>query len=465
MEMSVSATITGTDASGTTRLLTAHGEVRLRAPAPLRTGSVVTLQILPAAAERGAASPAGASGRALLILPAAADRSGVLASDGRSLGSGRTAMATDGRQASDPAQAAKPGMASQPTDPGRTPAPTSPVPTPKATQSAPASPTAGKAGPQGGAAPAAGRTTNQPEPLQPQARSPLPARSLAQADPSHIRAPERMPASGEARSLTTLLQAQSDRPAASPAGRPIAGAVGRFATGFGAPPLWASYSAGDAAGTGANDPLPSLRQTLTALAQVQPGLAEQVVRSLIPQPNAALPATVLLFLSALRGGDVRSWLGDRVERALETAGRSDLLGRLAGDFAGLSRQGGEAQQPMSDWRSFSLPFLDDGALSAIRISLGRSDEDGAADGEADEQGGTRFLIDLALSRLGPMQLDGTLRSQSLALIVRSHRTLPLALRRELGEVLDGACGAIGLSAGLTFQAGPTTFQHPPQQAI
>ena len=176
--------------------------------------------------------------------------------------------------------------------------------------------------------------------------------------------------SGETRSLSTLLQAQSDRQAI-PGGRPIAGAIGRGVAGLGAPTLVPAYGGVDAGGSGhnLNDPLPSLRQTLAALAQAQPGLAEQVVRSLIPQPNAALPATLLLFLSALRGGDIRAWLGDRVEKALEVAGRSDLLGRLAGDFAGLSRQGGEPLQAGQDWRSFSLPFLDDGALSAIRIGL------------------------------------------------------------------------------------------------
>jgi len=200
---------------------------------------------------------------------------------------------------------------------------------------------------------------------------------------------------------------------------------------------------------------------LTALAQAQPGLAEQVVRSLIPQPNAALPATLLLFLSALRGGDIRSWLGERMDKALEGAGRRDLVGRLAGEFGALSRQAAESQQQPQEWRTFQVPVYCDGSVSAIRLAMRREDDDAAADGE-DAAEGSRFLIELALSRLGPLQLDGVFRAKSLALTVRSHRMLPLAMRRELGELLDAACGAVGLAAGLTFQAGPTTFRYPHQ---
>ncbi|NBC34561.1 MAG: hypothetical protein GVY13_17935 [Alphaproteobacteria bacterium] len=266
------------------------------------------------------------------------------------------------------------------------------------------------------------------------------------------------PAPAGERSLSPLLQAQSDRsgPMAgrSPGqagGKPPGALPGfRFAS-----PFWAGSEPPEA---GRSDPLPSLRQTLTALAQAQPGLAEQVVRSLIPQPNAALPATLLLFLSALRGGDIRAWLGDRVDRALEGAGRSDLARGLAAEFGALSRQTAESQQQPQDWRSLQVPLYYEGEVNAIRLSMRREQGGGPEEGVEDGEG-SRFLIDLSLSRLGPLQLDGTLRATSLALTVRSHRVLPLALRQELGAVLDSACGAIGLAAGLSFQAGSTHFRQ------
>ena len=230
----------------------------------------------------------------------------------------------------------------------------------------------------------------------------------------------------------------SGRPAPAPAI-----ATGLAPTGHPAPPTAASATAGQ--------PLPSLTAVLSALMQVDGALAHRVVQAIVPQPNAQLGVTLLFFLAALRGGDVRNWLGERTSRTLEAAGRGELLQRLGGEMASVARQ---ASEPLpGDWRAYSLPLYQDGDLTAARLLVrhrGADDAGGLADGE---RGGRRFLIDVELSRLGPLQLDGMLKVPRLDLVLRSHRAFPGEDRRTMSRLFADACETCGLGGALSFQPG------------
>jgi hypothetical protein len=66
---------------------------------------------------------------------------------------------------------------------------------------------------------------------------------------------------------------------------------------------------------------------------------------------------------------------------------------------------------------------------------------------------TRFLIDVRMSRLGPMQLDGFLRTRQLDVIVRSENPLPVWLNQDLRQSYTRTMEAIGYNGGLNFQHG------------
>ena len=67
--------------------------------------------------------------------------------------------------------------------------------------------------------------------------------------------------------------------------------------------------------------------------------------------------------------------------------------------------------------------------------------------------GSRALITLDLSRLGPLQLDGMFRKEprGLDVMIRTKQPLPDALRLELTGVFGESTAAMGLKGGLTFQ--------------
>lgn len=198
---------------------------------------------------------------------------------------------------------------------------------------------------------------------------------------------------------------------------------------------------------------PALQHALDALAQSDPQSARAVTSAILPQVNARLATNMALFMGIVRSGvDPRAWIGDRGARALEAAGRGELVDRLAEDLRGLQRQ---AEGAGGEWRTYPLPLLHGGMMDRVVVRVRRREDDEEGEVEAAERrgGGTRFLVDVNLSRLGPLQLDGLVRPKRLDLIVRSRDALPEALRTELRLIYAGALADLRLAGDLGFQSG------------
>jgi hypothetical protein len=198
---------------------------------------------------------------------------------------------------------------------------------------------------------------------------------------------------------------------------------------------------------------PALQHALDAMAQSDPQSARAVTAAILPQINARLATNMALFMGIVRGGvDPRAWIGDRGVRALEAAGRAELVDRLAEDLRGLQRQ---AEGGGGEWRTYPLPLLHDGVMDrvVVRVRRREDDEEGEAERVERRGGGTRFLVDVNLSRLGRLQLDGLVRPKRLDLIVRSRDALPESLRTELRQIYAGAMADLRLAGDLGFQSG------------
>jgi len=199
---------------------------------------------------------------------------------------------------------------------------------------------------------------------------------------------------------------------------------------------------------------PGLREAMQVLAEADPAVARQLVETVLPRPEARLTTTMLFFLSALRAGDVRSWVGDAATRVLQRV-RPDVLARIGDDFTQLSRI---AEEPArGDWRVAQIPLYTGAEIEQIRLMMrhhGADDEDDARGAK-----GTRFILDVTLSRLGRMQLDGLVRSggKHLDLVVRSERPLPQVMRDEIRAIFHDAAELTGLAGGVGFQAAPPGF--------
>jgi hypothetical protein len=202
---------------------------------------------------------------------------------------------------------------------------------------------------------------------------------------------------------------------------------------------------------------PTLEQAVTYLAQraheaaANTGAAPTAAPNLpIPQANSHLAHNLMSATNALANGDIRSWLGNLAD-ALEHD-QPDMFRRLSDEFAQIARIAVEPR--MDDWRTALIPFFTGTAMEPVRMHL-RGEKQPKGEKKKGEEG-SRFIIDLNLSRLGRFQLDGFMKdrgeTKNFNLIVRTGAPLPQRMRYDINRIFADFAEVAGLRGAITFQA-------------
>lgn len=197
---------------------------------------------------------------------------------------------------------------------------------------------------------------------------------------------------------------------------------------------------------------PTLTESLTLLQRSDPAAALQLAQS-IPDGGPRTAVAVMAFAQALRTGDPRQWPGDTNLRAIERAGPrgAHLAAQLSGEVSELAAR---TRDVGSEWRSIPVPWNAEGRIERIALVTRREEAQDDDDDKKQKGGkGTRFLINLDLSRLGSLQLDGMFRKETRGfdMMIRTKETLPDYMRRDLTGMFASSNAAMGLKGGLTFQ--------------
>ena len=200
-------------------------------------------------------------------------------------------------------------------------------------------------------------------------------------------------------------------------------------------------------------------EALGVLRDVAPGAHNHLLQTAMPRADSQLASNVLFFLSALRGGELKNWMGDGPLRILERQ-RPELAARLRTDLGQMTRN---FEDPLSgEWRLQAVPFLHGADIDRLLL-LVRDQEDN--DDENDEKGGgTRFVVDLNLSRLGHLQIDGLVGNDNkrLDLVLRSDAPLEGTMRDDIRGLYADALELTGLEGSVGFQAAPGNFVEIPK---
>ncbi|MGB1548066.1 MAG: hypothetical protein ACPHIA_05990, partial [Alphaproteobacteria bacterium] len=203
----------------------------------------------------------------------------------------------------------------------------------------------------------------------------------------------------------------------------------------------------------------NLREALQTLAQTDPALQATMMNVALPKTGTDMVAKLFHYLSALVKGDIRNWLGERTLRSLERAGKEGLVQRLADEFGQMSRlalRGGE------EWRTILFPILHESELHQARLFLRH--RKGDQDGEKDDATGTRIIVEVSLTRLGEMQLDGFYHARRFDLILRTHHPLPTYMTTEIRSIFENCCESTNLRGDILFRANepfsPTPLREP-----
>ena len=184
---------------------------------------------------------------------------------------------------------------------------------------------------------------------------------------------------------------------------------------------------------------PALDQALSVLDHAAPDIAARLRSDLSPQSGQQLAGTLLFLMSAVANS---AWPGNKAAAALDDAGRRDLRLRLAGDAGELRRL---ADPPKGDWQIYMLPLLDGGQVRPVRLYLRRR-----GDGAKPSEQGTRFVLDIDMSRLGAVQFDGLVRQQRFDLVLRSHRPITAEMRQAITALFHDSTSAAGLVGDVIF---------------
>ena len=198
---------------------------------------------------------------------------------------------------------------------------------------------------------------------------------------------------------------------------------------------------------------PALDEALQVLDRAAPDLAARLRSDLTPRSGAQLAGTLLFLVTALSNG---SWPNSKATAALDAAGHRALHAKLDGDVTELRQL---SQSPSGEWRIFVLPLLDGGVVRPVRLYLRRRQP-----GRAPTDQSSRFVLDVDLSRLGAVQLDGLVRQQRFDLVLRSHCAIPAAMRQEITQVFHDASAAAGLAGDIIFTTA-SRFAVAPLEAL
>jgi hypothetical protein len=202
-----------------------------------------------------------------------------------------------------------------------------------------------------------------------------------------------------------------------------------------------------------------VHQMLEILGLSSPALKEAVQARLPQTQNAKMATGLLFFLAAMQKGDVFSWIGREAGDRLESLGRADILRQLREEWDG--RQFPAQDMAGTHWRGTMVPYLDQAHLK--QFSLYVHDEGAHAFKKEERDWARRFLIDLSLTRLGPLQVDGLIQQKKLDLVVRTDVPLPETLRMELRAAFQSSLEGIRHTGALMFQAHKTGWIHIKQE--
>jgi hypothetical protein len=176
--------------------------------------------------------------------------------------------------------------------------------------------------------------------------------------------------------------------------------------------------------------------------------AAQIFGRTIPSPAnpSNFGPTIMLFAAALKSGDLQGWLGEKKLEMIQKLGKQSILSRLSGETASLSTNNDAAS---TEWKSFPIPLLWQNEISKLMFHVRKEPSENEQD---NPEGGSRFVMDLSLTRMGEVQLDGMVRGKRLDLIVRTQ--LPIspimqdAMYTAYSRALDGTdiYGEIGFQS-------------------
>jgi hypothetical protein len=211
---------------------------------------------------------------------------------------------------------------------------------------------------------------------------------------------------------------------------------------------------------------PAMEEAIDMIKVTDPTGAQQLMASL-PSISPRMAANMVAYMGAVRQGDLKGLVGERTIESIERKGGRELVKRLESEFKELGEVSSRPRTTASGtWTTYAIPMMNGQHIEPIQLNVRQApeeaDKDGASGGRSGKGGGTRFVVDLDLSRLGPMQIDGLMRGpeKKIDFILRTPKALPSEMRFDLNRIVDSMAQASGLVGSIVFQANSRFVETP-----
>lgn len=197
----------------------------------------------------------------------------------------------------------------------------------------------------------------------------------------------------------------------------------------------------------------SLRDVATLLQQTNPLVAQYLMQNIIPQAGPKMAKDILFFILGLKTGEVGDWLDKKTIESLEQQQRGDLVRKLSAEFGTLKQF--YLEPPSPNWQAVFVPVHYQGEWQQNRLFIKKDSQDGSK--SADEAVGTRFIMEVELSKLGAMQFDGFIKKHPQTthfdLVIRSAMAFPAKDQQAIRSIFTEASELTGFKGGISFQVG------------
>lgn len=186
-------------------------------------------------------------------------------------------------------------------------------------------------------------------------------------------------------------------------------------------------------------------QQMMAVPMAQGAPAQAVPHVVKPE---AMGTTTLFLLAALKIAKPEAMVPEELLQAVVVRGQGELLPRFTAEFQQNAQSWARPDAPQSEWRTLMLPLPVQGNLTRLAIHTRQEREAQAAEGPLNVK---RLVVELELSRLGPLLLDGYIRPKRMDMTLRSQKLLKKDLKDELRLAYRSTLSAMGWQGEMEFQ--------------
>ncbi len=192
---------------------------------------------------------------------------------------------------------------------------------------------------------------------------------------------------------------------------------------------------------------PVFDEIFQTISQLSPPSGQMLSRT-IPSPvnSGNLGAAALLFIAAMRSGDISGWLNDKRLDILTKAGKENLVRSLSQETSTITTA--KTDTTSSEWRSYPIPMLWQNEISKVMLHIKHHNEKNQKN---NGDGTTRFIMDISLTRMGDVQLDGFLSGNRLDLIVRTQMPISQTMQESMKRAYAKAMESTHIYGELGFQ--------------